>query len=133
MIVFYYLYGVLSIKIMEAIIKKSKKVTKKEQREYLREMLSSNERWAIKALLLIYDYQTEEEKQVETTSDLNGVGFTGTDGEILTSFANQYLRKGTLSPRQKEIMMPKMKKYWQQVLHQCDIEKLNNNILKRRS
>lgn len=109
-----------------------KKITKKAQREYLRKMLSVNKKWAIRALLLIYDYQTEDEKVEEITRNLNGVGFTGTDGEILTSFANQYLRKGQLSDRQMDLLMKKMKKYWRQVLNHCDIEVLNNNIIKRR-
>ena len=90
---------------------KGYKVTKKVVREYLKEKLSTDEAWAIRALVKIYAYQTENEKEYLETNEENGVGFSGADAEILTSFAEQYRRKGYLSPKQMEIVYKKMKKY----------------------
>jgi len=109
-----------------------KKVTKKEQREYLRQRLSTDRGWAKAALLKIYEYQTEDEQRSECTSDANGVGFTGVDGHILSSFSEQLISRGTLSERQMEILMGKMKKYWKQVLSISDVEKMNELIIKSR-
>ena len=105
-----------------------KKVTKAQQKEYLRMRLSTDAGWAKAALLKIMENQTEDEQRCEETSDANGIGFTGTDGHILSSFANQLMTKKFLSPRQVEILMPKMKKYWKQILAITDVEKLNQMI-----
>jgi len=92
------------------------KVTKKIIKQYLQEKLSTDYKWALKALFRVYDYQTLDEQEAATTCEENGIGFTGADAEILTSFAEQYRRKGYLSPKQMEIVYKKMKKYWKQVL-----------------
>lgn len=106
-----------------------RKITKQQQRDYLRMRLSTDAGWAKASLLKIMDNQTEDEQRQEDTSEANGIGFTGTDGHILSSFANQLMTKKYLSPRQMEILMPKMKKYWKQILVISDIEKLNNLII----
>ena len=93
-----------------------RKLTKKVIREYLREKLSTDKKWALHALEAIYDYQTSHEQELETTNEENGVGFSGADAEILTSFAKQYETRKYLSPKQMEIVYKKMKKYWKQVL-----------------
>lgn len=105
------------------------KVTKKQQKEYLRFKLSNSKVWAEKALIKIYYEQTNDEQRQECTSEANGVGFTGTDGQILSSFADQVLRGRKLSEKQVAIMMNKMKKYWKQILKITDVEKLNEQIL----
>ena len=104
---------------------KTDKITKSAQKEFLQRMLSTNEKWAKSALLKIYDNQTEDEQSTESTSHLNGIGFTGSDGQILSSFAKQLTTKQYLSVRQVEILLPKMKKYWKQILMISDIDKLN--------
>jgi len=69
----------------------------------------------IKALLWIYKYQTEDEKQDLITSHLNGVGFTGPDSYILSSFAKQVIEKYYLSDKQLQIVRRKIKKYEKQM------------------
>lgn len=69
----------------------------------------------IKALLWIYKYQTEDEKKDLSTSHLNGVGFTGSDAYILSSFAKQLIEKYYLSEKQLEIVRKKIKKYENQM------------------
>lgn len=69
----------------------------------------------VKALLWIYKYQTEEEKQTFSTHVLNGVGFTGTDAEILSSFAKQVINRHFLSEKQMVILRKKIKKYEMQM------------------
>ncbi len=78
----------------------------------------------IKALLWIYKFQTDEEKNSETTQSINGVGFTGIDGNILSSFAKQVIEKSFLSDKQLQILRKKIIKYENQMV------KISNAIQK---
>ena len=106
------------------------KVFKKDQLNYLRKALGTNKDWAQKALLKIYDNQTQDEQTSGHTYNLNGIGFTGADSEILSSFANQLITKGYLSPKQMNIVLKKMPKYTNQIFAISNITKLNNLISK---
>lgn len=99
-----------------------KKVTKKAVREYLRKKLSTDETWATRCLVVIYGRQTKGEQTIQDTREPNGVGFTGIDGNILSSFAEFYQRNNYLSPKQMKILLKKAKKYWKQILEICDLE-----------
>ena len=77
---------------------------KKDRIALLREKLGTNEAWAIKGLTVIFDYQTADEQNAERTMDHNGVGFTGVDGEILSSFAKQIRDGKTMSEKQMNII-----------------------------
>jgi hypothetical protein len=101
-----------------------KKITKKAVREFLKSKLSSDARWALRALEVVYSNQTADEQATQCTRTLNGEGFTGIDGEILSSFAEQYERRRSLSHKQMALLFKKMPKYWGQVLEVSDSEKL---------
>ena len=93
------------------------KVTQKDIQNYLKIQLATNPKWALRALERIHsENQTEQEKACRTTIEDNGIGFTGVDGFILSSFATQYKRRHTLSDKQMDIVYKKMPKYWKQVL-----------------
>ena len=88
----------------------------------IREKLQTNDKWLVRGILAIYARQTADEKQSEQTSHHNGVGFNGTDANILSSFAKQILaweatpeaerRYPTpLSPKQIALARRKMLKY----------------------
>lgn len=70
-----------------------------------------DDRWLIRGLLAIFQFQTESEKSIEATTDHNDVGFNGVDGRILTSFAKFYQKRGFLSPKQLHLTRKKMLKY----------------------
>lgn len=90
--------------------------TKKSRIAYLREMLASELRWALKGLTTIYEYQTADEQRIGDTAEHNGVGFTGADGEILSSFAKQVNAKRFAgSEKQLDILFKKMPKYAKQL------------------
>lgn len=105
--------------------------TKAAKIAFLREQLEKNDRWMLKGLHTIFQYQTESEQRAATTTDHNGVGFTGIDGEILTSFTVQAVRRGLLdalsnpndfhatkflTTPQLNILRKKMPKYAKQLL-----------------
>jgi hypothetical protein len=100
------------------------KITKTKIRDFVKTKLEKDPAWSKRALLRIFEFQTREEQHEEHTLFHNGVGFTGTDGKILSSFAKQLERKGTLSEKQMYLLMKKMPKYWSQVVKISDEEKL---------
>ena len=86
-------------------------MTKKAALQMFKENLATDPRWATRGLLRIYTFQTSDEQDRESTTDANGVGFTGVDGEILTSFAKQVLAGRNLSQKQMDLLHKKMPKY----------------------
>jgi hypothetical protein len=77
----------------------------------IRDMVASREDAQNRALIAIYNGQTFAEKDSRATVEDNGIGFTGCDAEILTSFAEQFLSRQYLSPKQRAILVKKMPKY----------------------
>ena len=106
----------------------SKKVTNVERKEFVKTKLATDIAWAQRALIKIFELQTEDEKAYATTSVDNGVGFTGCDAEILTSFANGLKKYKRLSPKQMAIVYKKMPKYWKQIITLSEDEKLDYMI-----
>ena len=109
----------------------TKKVTIKQKVAFLREQLATSDAWALKALLRIYAEQTNAEKAASTTSEDNGVGFTGLDAAFLTSLAKQYGVRGSLSPKQMVFLHKKIVKYAGQLLRFSDPAKIESLVLKR--
>ena len=89
--------------------------TKKDRVAHIKEMLKTNEKWAIRALVRIFEYQTRDEQDSETTRHWNNVGFNGADAEILSSFAKQVNRGRTLSVKQMAILHRRIPKYASQL------------------
>jgi hypothetical protein len=77
----------------------------------IRAAITTDPQRAVKAMLRIYEYQTESEQESGDVSEFNGVGFAGTDSEILTSFCKQYQKYGRLSEKQMQILFKKIGKY----------------------
>jgi hypothetical protein len=105
-----------------------KKVTKVQIEKFLKEELSTNRAWALRALVRIYDFQTADEKISGDTYYINNVGFTGADGEFLTSLAKQWKEKNFLTVKQMAFVYKKMPKYWNQIWSISDQGKIINII-----
>lgn len=89
--------------------------TKNAIKEAIKKSITENDEKAIKAMLRIFQYQTESEKVTGSASVFNGVGFTGNDAEILTSFCQQYKQRGFLSAKQMVLLKRKIGKYASQL------------------
>lgn len=79
----------------------------------IKENVSTNAAWAEKAIIALYHEQTGDEQATKTTHELNGRGFNGTDAGILSSFAEQMIRRTNyhLSEKQLKIAFKKLPKY----------------------
>lgn len=91
---------------------------------YLKFKLATDASWGLRGLIRIYERQTEDEKASGTTNNLNSIGFSGADAEILSSFAVQYMKWNRLSPKQMAIVHKKMPRYARQLLSCIPAEKL---------
>jgi len=95
-------------------------IKKKEISEFIREKLSTNDKWAQKALLTIMARQTPDEQVSEHTYYNNNVGFTGHDSPLMTSFAKQLATRKWLSKKQMDCLKKNIKKYWKQIMDASD-------------
>ena len=107
---------------------KMEKVTKTQIKGFVKLKLATDPIWAQRALLKVYEFQTIDEQKRQDTVYHNGIGFTGTDGRILTSLAKQLQKYGRLSEKQMNILFKKMPKYWIQVVKVSNMAKLESLI-----
>lgn len=75
-----------------------------------------------RALVVLFERQTEYEKSANTTNNENGVGFTGADGRTGVLTAKTFLKSRTLKDWQVDRWMVRGKsgysrivKYWRQL------------------
>jgi hypothetical protein len=80
------------------------------------ENLKTDDRWLYRGILAIYAGQTAEEQASRETQVDNGIGFSGSDAELLSSFAEQLKVRGRLTNKQIELARKKMTKYAGQLL-----------------
>jgi hypothetical protein len=92
-------------------------------RESITALLARNDRAVERALVVLFDRQTADEQASDVTSHQNGIGFSGLDAEIFSSFAKQIQQGRTLSPKQLAIARKadkngnqRIARYWRQLL-----------------
>lgn len=78
-------------------------------------LLDKNDEAVRRALVLIYENQTDTEKFHHSTKILNNQGFNKNDAQLLTKFAEWYKEKSWLSPKQLAVTRKRIKKYWRQL------------------
>lgn len=101
-----------------------KKYTKASQVAFIREMITTNKQWSQRALLTIFNNQTEDEKDTAETKHENGIGFNGNDAYLLTSFATSLQKYGSLTDKQMPYLFHKIGKYAGQLYNLSDKDKL---------
>lgn len=84
--------------------------------EEIKAKLAVNDIWVCRAVKAIYDCQTLTEQTMGETKENNGIGFNGVDANILSSFAQFYIKTGFLTPKQIAIARRKIGKYAGQLL-----------------
>ena len=96
--------------------------TKAQIIDTLRLQLSSKPNQAIKALVVLFNRQTEDEQIEEHTRYYNNVGFNHNDAKFLTSLAKQYISNGHLSEKQMICLMRIIPKYAKQLVEKAIAE-----------
>jgi hypothetical protein len=85
----------------------------------LKQQISTRDNQALKALVTVFNNQTEDEQMAEDVRVYNNVGFTPFDAEFMTSLAKQYISKNYLSPKQLSYVKKVMPKYARQLIEQA--------------
>lgn len=89
--------------------------TQAQWKEYLQNLVRTNKKALYRAIVVIAEYQTPEEKAWGMTIDHNGVGFGAVDAEMMTALALRLKNGGELTERELAICRNKMPKYWRQL------------------
>lgn len=89
--------------------------TLKELKATLKAQIQSSPKAQLKALVKLYNLQTQQEKIGFHTNTTNCVGFTKPDAHILTSIARQHLQGFTLTEKQFKVLFYKIPKYANQL------------------
>lgn len=85
-------------------------------------LLRTNDKAVIRALIVLNERQTAEEQAIETTTTRNDRGFRPCHAKMGTSMAKFYLKNGYLSPKQIAYWRVQGKQgmrisiYWRQLL-----------------
>lgn len=90
--------------------------TNEEWKRYLQNLVKTNDRALYKAIVLIYDSQTEEEKAKEESVEDNYVGFTKVDAKELGDIAKKIKAGQQLTDGELAKSRNKMTKYWKQLM-----------------
>lgn len=90
--------------------------SQKQWEAYLKDLLKTNDKALLRAIVLVYDNQTPEEKDKGESIEDNCIGFSKIDakemGDIARKIkANKALTKGELAKSRN-----KMQKYWKQLM-----------------
>lgn len=88
----------------------------KQWEEYLKNLLKTNNKALFKAIVLIYDSQTEEEKRANESVEDNKLGFSKIDAKDLSAIARKIKREETLTEGELAKSRNKMPKYWKQLM-----------------
>lgn len=91
-------------------------------RNIISDKLQTDDRWLYRGIVAIYERQTADEQQSETTEEHNAMGFNGTDAKFGTSLAKQILAGRSLSIKQAQAARKMMRKYAGQLV-KCAKEK----------
>lgn len=103
-------------------------------RDAVHQLLETNAAALARAVLAIYARQTAAEKAVGETVEHNGRGFSGHDAEFLSDIAVKLPRyDNRMTPAQRAKVLPKMKRYWRQLLEEIEVKggKVNYRLAKR--
>lgn len=101
-----------------------KEFTLPEIRTALKRKIAVNRRVRHRALLAIYELQTESEKLEAIAQSQNGVGFSKYDAEDLTIIAEKIEAKKPLTRREEVLLKCKLPKYWRQLMKIAGRDKL---------
>ena len=91
----------------------------KEQIQY---QLENNPKWIERSLVVLYNRQTQDEKENVMTKWENGIGFNGSDVRYLTYCSKWVLSGRHLSGVHLQKCGKMLKKYWKQIQNEIELK-----------
>lgn len=116
---------------MRTITPEKASATGKEIKTLIQKRITLNPRYAIAVLIRLYSFQTEDEQASGTTTYKNDAGFSGQDCDILSSLAEQYLDRKSLTEKQIQFVQKGTRKYWRQV--RLELKPVQNLVIRKKS
>ena len=83
---------------------------------YLKSLIKTNDKALYKSIILIYDMQTNEEKNTNSSVEENNVGFSKVDAYEMGVIAKKIKRGDPLAKGEIAKSRNKMQKYWKQLM-----------------
>lgn len=74
-------------------------------------LLKTSNKMVVRSLIKLYDCQTQDELDSKETISPNGIGFNMFDAKELTNIAENYIKCGTISNKNLDIVRRKIMKY----------------------
>jgi hypothetical protein len=93
-------------------------------KEFIQSKLSTDVKWIERGIVVLYNLQTQDEKESTETKWENGVGYNSSDSRYLTYCAKWIMKGNKLSGQHLDKCSKKLPKYWKQI--QSIILKGNN-------
>lgn len=91
-------------------------MTVSKWKEYLQELVQTNNKALLRAIVVIGELQTPEELDLAETIDHNNWGWGAVDAEFFTTCYFKLLRGESLTPKELTVARNKMPKYWRQLM-----------------
>lgn len=88
----------------------------KQWERYIKDLLKHDNKALLRAIVIIYDNQTEEEKRKRLSISENKIGFSKIDVEVMSKIANKIKDGKLLTEGELEMSRNKMTKYWKQLM-----------------
>jgi hypothetical protein len=101
--------------------------------EYFKNKIATDDNWALRALIVVYDNQTAFEKAAEHTINSNDVGFSKPDAKKYSYYGRLAKNKVQLYPNVMAQIRRKMPHYANQLVNQCiengSVRKINGEYV----
>lgn len=90
--------------------------SQKQWEAYLKDLLKTNDKALLKAIVLVYDNQTPEEKDKGESIEDNCIGFSKIDAKEMGDIARKIKANKALTKGELDKSRNKMQKYWKQLM-----------------
>ena len=91
-------------------------------KEFIQEQLQYNPKWIERGLVVLYNRQTQDEKENVMTKYENGIGFNGSDVRYLTYCSKWVMSGKSLSGVHLQKCGKMLKKYWKQIKEEIELK-----------
>lgn len=88
----------------------------KQWKTYLQNLIKTNDKALLKSIVLIYDNQTEDEKEIGSSVEDNRIGFSKWDAEEMSFIAKRIKNGEALNQNMIVHARHIMPKYWKQLM-----------------
>jgi len=101
--------------------------TKIQVESFVKMKISTNKKWAIRALIKLFSFQSESEKRNHYSVGKNNYGFSKFDAPYFSELACK-LRQGKILTKAEEKSLCKLDKYARQLISICNRTKMQKAL-----